>query len=94
MILPIITFDQVRAVTHVFGKFPCGNCYAWLELSAQHSPIAALARRGMDVEGKPSGWLIYYSNKCSSNTLTAILRGSLDKFNSNPVYITVHWYQK
>jgi hypothetical protein len=95
MIVPITTPEQTKAVCWVFGRLPVefafGNCVAWLEISSEYSPNAALMRRGMNVKGEPSGWLHYKKKTCSSNELTELLREHLDQFNSNPVYITVHY---
>lgn len=95
MIVPVNTPEMTKAVCWVFGRLPTefafGNCVAWLEISATPTPLAVTARRGMNRQGEPSGWLFYYKNKCNSNELTELLRQHLNQFNTNPVFITVHY---
>lgn len=99
MIIPIDSPELMKAVCWVFGRLPTefafGNCVAWLEVSATPTPLAVTARRGMNARSEPSGWLLYYKRGSSSiacsNELTELLRQTLDQFNTNPCYITVHY---
>lgn len=92
MIILIDNPELMRATIGVFGRLPTEfNCVAWLQLSTSPSPLAATVRRGMNAESEPFGWIFHYNKKAYSNELGAMLRPKLDEFNTNPVFITVHY---